>query len=291
MRLTERDREILRLVHRHRFLDSAQIIALLEQGEQQVLRRLQLLFHHGYLVRPRAQIDYYHRGGSRRMAYGLGNEGARLLKSESGSPLDPHWSTKNRSVGRLFLAHALLVSQIMVGVEVGCRRQAGVRLLQGDELPRLASGSHSGREGGPWQVSLNRRLKLRIIPDRVFALEFEAASHPRNRVLICIEADQGTMPVVRHGLSQTSMYRKFLAYEAAWKAGLQRTQFGLHRLRVLVITTSPERVQSLHDACASLKTGPGLFLFADVEAMRRHGDLLTLPCQGGRPGHTTTLLD
>jgi hypothetical protein len=29
-----------------------------------VLRRLQLLFHHGYLDRPRAQIDYY-RAGSR----------------------------------------------------------------------------------------------------------------------------------------------------------------------------------------------------------------------------------
>jgi DNA-binding Lrp family transcriptional regulator len=60
--LTERDRDIIRLVHRHRFLRSTQIVALVGDSSQQLLRRLRLLYHHGYLERPRAQIDYYHRG-------------------------------------------------------------------------------------------------------------------------------------------------------------------------------------------------------------------------------------
>ena len=64
MELTERDCEIIRLVHRHRFLRSPQIVALICSGSQQVLRRLQLLYHHAYLERSRTQL-YYHEGGSR----------------------------------------------------------------------------------------------------------------------------------------------------------------------------------------------------------------------------------
>ena len=39
IQLTERDREIIRLVHRHRFLRSSQIIALIGGSSQQIVRR------------------------------------------------------------------------------------------------------------------------------------------------------------------------------------------------------------------------------------------------------------
>ena len=58
LQLTERDRDIIRLVHRHRFFRSHQITALLGGSEQQIVRRLQLLYHDEYLERPRAQIQY-----------------------------------------------------------------------------------------------------------------------------------------------------------------------------------------------------------------------------------------
>src|SRR5258708_2434392 len=80
IQLTERERDIIRLVHRHRFLRSRQIVSLMGGSEQQVVRRLQILFHHGYLERPRAQIQYYERGGSRAIAYGLGSKGGVLLR-------------------------------------------------------------------------------------------------------------------------------------------------------------------------------------------------------------------
>jgi hypothetical protein len=41
---------------------------------------LQFLYHDGYLERPRIQIEYYHRGGSRHIVYGLGNKGAAFLR-------------------------------------------------------------------------------------------------------------------------------------------------------------------------------------------------------------------
>src|SRR6185503_4529649 len=82
LQLTERDVEIVRYVRAHRFSRSSNIAALLASTLQPVLRRLQLLYHHGYLERPRAQLDYYHKGGSRTMVYGMGDKGAALLKSD-----------------------------------------------------------------------------------------------------------------------------------------------------------------------------------------------------------------
>jgi len=47
LRLTERDEEILKHVRHHRFLRSDHVAALALGSRQQVLRRLQRLFHHG----------------------------------------------------------------------------------------------------------------------------------------------------------------------------------------------------------------------------------------------------
>ncbi len=81
IKLTERDREILRLVYRHRFLRSDHLAALTTGSPQQMLRRLQRLYHHRYLERPQCQLTYY-KSGSRRMAYGLGNEGVAWVKRD-----------------------------------------------------------------------------------------------------------------------------------------------------------------------------------------------------------------
>ncbi len=138
IQITERDRTIIRQVHRHRFLRSAHIVALLEDNSQQLLRRLQLFFHHGYLERPRCQIEYFHQGGSRHIVYGLGNKGASLLKQELGASFrELRSGEKNRSVGRVYLEHALLVSDVMVALELACRKTGHVRLIVGDELLSL----------------------------------------------------------------------------------------------------------------------------------------------------------
>src|SRR3954463_9683566 len=107
--LTQRDILVLQHVNRHRFLSSAHIRSLLAGSGQQLLRRLQLLYHHGYLERPRAQIDYYGQGGSRPIVYGVGTIGGVLLKSdEAPASARNGWSAKNQAVRQLFLQHALL---------------------------------------------------------------------------------------------------------------------------------------------------------------------------------------
>ena len=84
--LTDRDTEILRAVNRHRFLRSHQIVELIGGSRQQILRRLQALYHHGYLERPLCQLDYFQRGGSQSIFHGLASRGAAHLRRVADIP-------------------------------------------------------------------------------------------------------------------------------------------------------------------------------------------------------------
>ena len=276
--LTDRDREILRHVHRHRFLRSDHLAALTTGSPQQMLRRLQRLYHHGFLERPPCQIDHYH-SGSRRMAYGLGNKGAVWLKRELSLPYHKlDWKRKNH-VGRLFLEHALLVSDLMVAVELACRDRKDVRLLTAEDLnlPKM-------REPFQWRVNIG--MKCGVIPDRVFGLEFNG-----QRCWYFLEADRATMPVTRDNLNQTSFYRKLLAYEATWTQGIHQRDLRIHRFRVLTVTSNAERIATMQQAARSLDRGHGLFLFLDEQVLKEQKDFFALRWQTCRENETVVLLD
>lgn len=290
IQLTDRDRDIIRRVLQHRFLRSTHIVALIGGSPQQLLRRLQLLYHHGYLERPRAQIDYYHRGGSRHIVYGVGSKGAAVLRQESNAaPQNSNTSLENRGIGRMFLEHALLISDVIVGFELACRKSGDVHLLTGDQIP-LPDHLRNHQEPFRWRVTLPNRQKLGIVPDQVFALEFMGQPLDRNRAFFFLEADRATMPVIRQNLKQTSFYRKLLAYEATWTQGLHRSRFGFHRFRVITVTSSLRRVENLVTACQNLERGHGLFLFADRHSLAET-DPLAYDWKAGRPHETARLLD
>ena len=170
MKMTARDLEILRCIAMHRFLRSSHIAALAGGSAQQVLRRLQLLYHHGYLERPAAQIDYYHRGGSQEMVYGLASRGAGRLRRDLDMPFSRmDWSGKNQRAGRLFLEHALMVSDIMVTLELACRKSSGIRLLTDADIP-LPPAAKKSRDPFHWHVNVSTRHRVGVIPDGVFGL-------------------------------------------------------------------------------------------------------------------------
>jgi hypothetical protein len=281
LQIKERDLKIIRLVHAHRFLRSSHILSLIAGSRQNISRRLQCLYHHGYLERPRAQIDYYHRGGSRRIVYGLGNKGASLLKQQTRGI---RWGEKNRAVGRQYLEHAVLVSDVMVAIELACRKTQRVRLFTREEFPKIPKSTR-------WSVTIGTNVKLGVIPDQMFGLEITRETGQMERAYFFLEADRGTMPVIRKNLNQTSLYRKLLAYEATWSQDLHRSLFGIHRFRVLTVTKSAERVRNLVDACQKLKRGHGLFLFADETTLKTAQSLLNHPWQSGRTQEKGTLLD
>ena len=197
------------------------------------------------------------------------------------------WDTKNGSIGRIFLKHALLVSDVMVAIELSCGAK-GIRLLTERELAQI--GNRNGdQERFRWSINVAGQ-KLSAVPDRVFALELVGADGTARRSYFFLEADRGTMPVVRKTLFQTSFFRKLLAYEATWADRLHEKLFGFHRFRVLTVTTNAKRVQSLVEACSKLKAGHGLFLFADAAILNSPRDILSHPCRTGRPGETAQLL-
>lgn len=216
------------------------------------------------------------------MVYCLGRRGAALLKSELGSMFRfAPWDEDDNSDRRVFLKHALLVSEIMVSIELACR-QNGIRLLA---EPDLANANQPFR----WKMNVQGQ-RFSVAPDRVFALESIRPDGNIQRSYFFLEADRGTMPVTRTTLSQSSFFRKLLAYEATWARAIHEKNFGFNRFRVLTVTTSPERVKSLVEACSKLKTGHGLFLFADSAILER-SEILSHIWQTGRTGQTGTLLD
>jgi hypothetical protein len=276
MKITERDRDILRRVGIHRFLRSSQIAALVGGSPQQVLRRLQFLYHCGYLERPVAQMDYFHRRGPQKMVYSLTKCGAALLSA--GPQVHPKrisWDRKDRS-GRQFLEHALMVSDIMVTFELACRRSTGVRFISCDEIP-LPVAARASREPYHWFVHVSTRHRVGVIPDAVFGLESSGLPEGTNRAWFFVEADRGTMPVMRENFDQSSYFRKLLSYEATWTHRIHRTRLDLSRFRVLTVTSSVQRKDAIIEACRQLERGHGLFLFTDVEAFARTPDILSHP--------------
>lgn len=280
MQLTERDRAIIRLVHQHRFLSSCQIIALVGDSPLQMLRRLKLLYHHGFLERPRAQLSYYDLPGTRPIVYGLSTKSAMMLKQELGD--SSLWSEKNRVVGQVFLEHALLVSSVMVSLELACRKR-GIRLIYEAELDLPVE-----KQPFQWRVKIDG-IKLGVIPDRVFALEYRDQNGQTQWAPFFLEADRGTMPVIRKNLVQSSFLRKLLGYEATWSNKVHQRHLGIQHFRVLTVTTIAARVETLLAACSQLKRGHGLFLFADTSVLEK--DLFSPVWRNGKTDALSPLLD
>ena len=191
------------------------------------------------------------------------------------------WNETHDTVGRMFLEHALLATDIMVALELACQRRGDIRLLHEDELGL--------RQPFRWWVNTDDGMKLGVIPDAVFALEYADGNGQPQRAHFFLEADRGTMPVVRKGLAQTSFHRKLLAYEATWAGKVHQRHLGIQRFRVLAVTTVAGRVASLLEACSRLNRGHGLFLFADRSVLEK--DPFSAVWRNGKTGGLSPLLD
>ncbi len=275
IQVTKRDIDILVYLDRHRLLRSWDVSDLVAGSRQQVLRRLQMLFHHGYVDRPRSQIEYFHQGGSRPLVYALSQRGVACLREKGRLRHGNSRRSPKKNISPLFLRHAVQKSEVMVAIEIACRSRPDVKFIPSNELQQGLPRQCSPFE---WRVKIGNQDELGVIPDDVFALEYAGATNKRQRVLFFVESDRSTMPVERRDLTKTSFLRKLLAYEATWAQKIHQVRFGYDRFRVLTVTTSAERVNHLVDTCSKLKHGKGLFLFSDISTL--HGrDFLSVPWQ------------
>lgn len=269
-RLTERDFNIINEIYRYRFLSSEQIISLFNSSRQGILRRLNLLYHAGHIDRPKAQLNWF---GNHPIVYALGNEGARLLSQRFDVPLPSvDWTTKNREVKGLFLEHTLMVSSFMVQVRLACRQVDGIEFIgPGEIIDRRLKPPSLVDKPLSWKVDVQQQNKGRkrnvsfsIVPDSAFALRFIEGSN-LSVAYYFLEADRSTMPIKSNNLRRSSFYKKMIGYYHSWKNQLFSKNFGFRAARILTVTLSPERIESMISANQEIDprgNGLRMFLFA-----------------------------
>jgi hypothetical protein len=269
-RLTHRDLSHLQHIARHRFLSSRHLAQLDGGSSQNVLRALRILFDHGFIDRPIAQLATMLADGPRPLVYGLGRRGAQALRTFTGTD----WTERNKRSGTKFIEHTLAIADFIVSLELACRGRTDVRMLSEDVILKNAPEStRLAREPLRLVVpGLDNRLGISsVIPDGLFGLHFEddTASY------FLVEIDRGSMPVTRSRFDRTSYLRKLSVYWNAWKQARHREHFGVKQMRVLTLTDSETRIEHMLQAVDQLTEGKGsnFFLFGTFAEVSRSGPL------------------
>lgn len=239
--MQDRDQEIVRLVSQCRVISSADIQLLSGGSDQAILRRLQRLFHHTFLDRPRSQRQI----GNAPMVYALGQRGAELMAQETGQKPIADWSEKNRQLRTHYLEHGLMISRFQTALRHAGEANGKIRLERW--LPDGAIRDTVWVEAG------GRRERIPVAPDAFFILRLLNTGEAVHGFL---EADRGTMDVPR-------FVTKLRGYFHFWQSGRQESLLGVKNCLVATVTTSVERARNLTQACHAVnERGLRMFLFA-----------------------------
>ncbi len=268
--LTKRDVDILLALEKYRFLTTDHLMALTSTTSKQgITRRLRELFDAKYVDRPRAQMHAMAYSEKRPMVYALGNVGADLLSNRFQMRLpDIYWTEKNRRVKEKFVEHTLGIADFMVAMENECRKAGNKRIISRDEILANAP-EHTRRKRDPfrWQTRINWNNEwhdIAIVPDAVFGIEYIDKPEGKNKAYFFVEIDRGAMPILRRDIRQTSFSRKMHSYADTFERKLHSENFGIKNFRVLTVTTSQERIETMIGAFESevADIAPvGMFLF------------------------------
>jgi len=241
--LQRRDLEIVRLVAQHRVITSDNLRLLVDGSGQNILRRLQKLFHAGYLDRPRSQRQF----GNAPFIYALGQRGAELLTEPDGRRPTTDWAEKNRQLGSHYLEHALMASDFQAALR-GAANACGTVVV---ERWLLDGAIHDAA----WIEHRDRRERIPIVPDGTVLLNVLDGENP-GRICAVVEADRGTMTVNRFA-------SKLRGYFAWWRSGAAQECLGVKNFLVVTITRSEERARHLLEAAKAVSTrGLRMFVFA-----------------------------
>ncbi len=279
--MTARDVAIIEHVSRYRFLTSAQIAELDGGSHAQVLRRLRNLWAAGFLDRPKHQHAYlanWSDEGNKPLAYALGRLGAKILKEHGIAVNDKlDWQQKNSRVSALHLAHTIETATAMIQFTVDAPT-AGLRLLDHHELLELPSMPEKTRAlRDPFRIRVTvsvpgsvKPVIIGVVPDRLFSLV--SGDERRN---FALELDRGEMSVNAKSLKKSSYRRKLLGYFHAWKQKRHTEAWGFQSFRLLTITTSEKRIDSMLAVQREITNGTaaGLFLYSTPERLNEHGPL------------------
>jgi hypothetical protein len=245
MVLTERDKEIIRQVYYYRLMTREQIERLLfppERGQDHPTKtsicqkRLRFLYQHGYLERIPIPVNP---GFWVWMpVYRLAPKGAELIAAELGttSAKLSYWGKgfdkdhRPTEVSLLFLDHTLKINDIRVAITLAARK-AGYRIEKWLDETQLKS--QEMKDYVTITSQQGRKLKVAVVPDAYFILHLGD-----RRAHFFLELDQATMTSKR-------WKTRILAYKAYTESGKYQERYQTQSLRVLTVTTTPERLANL----------------------------------------------
>lgn len=237
MRLTERDKEIVKTVYDYRVLRQDQVQTLFfgdnPGAKAAAQRRLVKLYDYRFLER------YFlpTRGGlmSSPILYGLDKRGAELLRAEFGYD-DLRWYPSSKELKDDFLEHTLAIADFRVSATVACKK-LGYDLLtwKGEAELKADYDRVNVRTAKGYSRSVS------VIPDSYIAL-----STPLGKTHFFLELDRGTMTTRR-------FQGKVEAYVAYYRSGEYQRRYGTQSLRILTVTLGEGRLTNLKRVTEGVK--------------------------------------
>jgi hypothetical protein len=295
------DTEMLVVLARFRFADSAQIARWLGRSVRVVNRRLYRMWSHGLVSRPYEQATlvetFFHHGDTPRI-WALTRTGVELLLGQ-GYSLARRIDWNFRPVSAVNLPHTLETGEFMIGLHREIALREGLILRDHHELvDQFPEATRTSRR--PFSISAEVPFTFKVktgdavktntqtrhmtnVPDRIFEIEFA----DNTRINFTYERDRGGQthdPKRLERLVTTSnTRRKQLVYFHAYRQGQFTERFGWLRQRCLFETSSERRLANLIKN--QLKTVGGrtaefphgqaasMFLYTTHERLAKHGIL------------------
>jgi hypothetical protein len=266
-RITDRDETMLRYVVRFRFLSPTQLVRVVAGSPRGVTNRLRLLAAHRYLIRRRHTP-------TEPFIYGIANRGARFLATRGfdiNHRLD--WTGENRR-RKNSPEHLLEIAEAMFHVDRAVRQHA-IDLTDHHEILRdMPQPTQATKRPFLLRVPFHHRhnlIRIPIVPDRLFALHYPDARHN-----FALERDLGSMDVSANRLvNKPSIRRKQLGYYLAFKQRRIIDRWGFESFRVLFVTQSEARIESMlrEQRRVVPQCPPGFFLYTTMQRLSLHGAL------------------
>lgn len=269
--LPERDLALLELFFQHRFLTRRQIqtfffadhhdartgVAVATRTPRAPQRRLHQLLASGFIAR-----RYLTQPDGRREPepyYCLTADGARLVAARNDSPLAQR---RRRSTDAL--ANPLFVRHALAGADLHCALVSAARAQQGH---LCKPGWWRGEDEASQQFTVHGRTLL-LCPDGYTHYQAGGDIHH-----LLVEIDLGTMPLPR---LQTKLER----YRAYARSGAWHERYPVFP-KLLLLTTTPQRIASLHKQLPPL---PELVLLSSTTRdVQEQGPLAPVWQQAGQP--------
>ncbi|MBL8156505.1 MAG: replication-relaxation family protein [Anaerolineae bacterium] len=257
MALTERDGEIIRLVHDCRLLTGEHIRTLFFASRSTAQYRLQRLFQHEFLNRHFLTRVTTAPAASPAL-YSLGRRGVQVLVDRYGYERDAIRLPRQSSLGWHTVEHTLAINTVRLAIMRAASLHGWTLLEWRDEGQFRAAPDYVGLMDGR-----GRTVEKPVLPDGYGAIET-----PRGVMRFFLEVDRGTEQL-------SKVAPQIAVYQAYTTSGLYQERFQARSLRILIVTTGEKRLLSLKRVVEA-EGGDRKYWFTTIEAISAE-TVLTAP--------------